>query len=410
MLVPARHRHPPPPPTKFQMDALRPTTEPIPTTGSNDDGPRATKEEILACQLSSWYDDFRNLSDAANKNCTIKSVIVPLPPAFIEFLLSDGVRLPDGATKLSSYAPAHEEDGWSSDEDEGEGSNNNDEEDSIEGKRYSFPELNEQIVEAITSLGGAVFPKLNWSSPKDATWVNNGTMKCETPGDVYLLLKSSDFVGHDIQHTFDETAAPADDDGDASFQYELALRKWSNLHASQEFRCFVSNHELVAISQRNHTAFFPHLPRDSMSTRSRICDFFVDSVQRRFASGSIAKYVFDCYVDKNGRVWLLDFNPWSIRTDSLLFTWENIQKMAADVATEDGGGGEREVGEEEKTEDVISCENLRPCMKVVETELEVHHDPIASFRAPIDTVDLMSEEGANSFQNFMAMCERPSEM
>ena len=67
-------------------------------------------------------------------------------------------------------------------------------------------------------------------------------------------------------------------------------------------------------------------------------------------------------------------------------------------------------GEEEKTEDVISCENLRPCMKVVETELEVHHDPIASFRAPIDTVDLMSEEGANSFQNFMAMCERPSEM
>ena len=404
---PWRRRH------KFSaMDALRPTTAEAPVDG--DDGPRASKEEILACQFSSWYDDFRNLSGAANKNCTIKSVIVPLPPIFIEYLRSDGVRLPDGATKLSSCAPAHEDDWWSSDED---GDNDDEEEDSIDGKRYSFPELNEQISEGIASLGGAVLPKLNWSSPKDATWVNNGTMKCETPGDVYILLKSSDFVSHDIQHTFDGATgndAEADkadgDDTGTQFKFELALRKWSNLHASQEFRCFVSDHELVAISQRNHTQHYPHLSRESMTIRSRIVDFFVDSIQRRFASGSIAKYVFDCYVDKNRRVWLLDFNPWSIRTDSLLFDWDNLQKLAADVATS-GEGKAGEVEDEGKTDDAVSCENVRPCIKVVETELEVHHDPIASFRAPIDTVDLMSDaDGANSFQNFMAMCERPSEM
>lgn len=388
------------------------------------DGPRATKEEILACQFSSWYGDFRNLSGANNKNCTIKSVIINLPPIFIEYLESDGVRLPDGANKLSSCAPAHEEGGWSSDEDECDG-DNVDEEDSIDGKRYSFPELNLQIAEAITSLGGAVLPKLNWSSPKDATWVNNGTMKCETPGDVYILLKSSDFVSHDIQHPFDEATGNNDTEDteakvgeDATFQFELVLRKWSNLHASQEFRCFVSNHELVAISQRNHTQHYPHVSRESMSIRSRIVDFFEDSIQHRFASGGIAKFVFDCYVDKNGRVWLLDFNPWSIRTDSLLFTWDNLQKMAADIATACDGtnvnadeGDDGEIKEEGKTDDVVSCENVRPCMKVVETELEVHHDPIASFRAPIDTVAIMSDtDGANSFQNFMAMCERPSEM
>lgn len=30
----------------------------------------------------------------------------------------------------------------------------------------SFPELQEQIRDAIEELGGTVFPKLNWSSPR----------------------------------------------------------------------------------------------------------------------------------------------------------------------------------------------------------------------------------------------------
>ena len=395
--------------------------------------PLASKDEILACQFSSWYEDFRNMPDAKNKNCTIKSIVIPLPPIFIEYLLSDGVRLPDGAKKLSSCAPAHEDGGWSSDDNNsGEAA---DEDDSIEGKHYSFPELNQSIVDAISSLGGAVIPKLNWSSPKDATWVNNGTMKCETPGDVYILLKSSEFVMHDILHTYDTFDGTSNvdtttgDTQDDTVQYELVLRKWSNLHASQEFRCFVANNMLVAVSQRNHTQHYQHLTNSYMKIRSQIREFFVDTVQNRFASGAISKYVFDCYVDKNGRVWLVDFNPWSTRTDSLLFTWEELLRIAADAATDEFQSAANDVlqsaandvlqsgandvdGEEEgKNDEIISCENTNPHMKVVETELEVRHDPISSFRAPIETVDLMSDaDGANSFQDFMAMCEKPSNL
>jgi len=63
----------------------------------------------------------------------------------------------------------------------------------------SFPELEAALTAGIEALGGTVCPKLNWSVPRDAAWVNGGTLRCETAGDVMLLLKSSDFVQHDLE-------------------------------------------------------------------------------------------------------------------------------------------------------------------------------------------------------------------
>jgi len=54
-------------------------------------------------------------------------------------------------------------------------------------------------MEIIEDFDGAVFPKLNWSSPKDATWISTtGTLKCETVSEIFLLLKSSDYITHDL--------------------------------------------------------------------------------------------------------------------------------------------------------------------------------------------------------------------
>ena len=212
-----------------------------------------TKKEVVACQFSSWYQDFRNLNSDDEKNghnnITMKSIIIPLPKEFIDYLLTDGVNLPIGATKLSSCAPTDkkEEDGWSSDE-EAIGNDHDDDDSSCDvepQKVFHFPELNEQVTNAIEKLGGSVLPKLNWSSPKDATWVNEGTMKCQTPGDVYLLLKSSDFVMYDITHAMDDTKIEEGEVETKNHQgYELVLRKWCNLYASMEFRGFVNNHHL----------------------------------------------------------------------------------------------------------------------------------------------------------------------
>ena len=42
-----------------------------------------------------------------------------------------------------------------------------------------FPEVRERIAAAIAQLGGQVVPKLNWSCPSDATWLNPAaTLAC----------------------------------------------------------------------------------------------------------------------------------------------------------------------------------------------------------------------------------------
>jgi hypothetical protein len=47
---------------------------------------------------------------------------------------------------------------------------------------------------------------------------------------------------------------------------------------------------------------------------------------------------------------------------------------------------------------------------LVETGMEVRQDPLASYRAPIDTIHLSSITGgdATKFQEFMRLCQRPS--
>eukprot|EP00976_Prorocentrum_cordatum_P037407 760383-Prorocentrum_minimum.AAC.1 len=60
-----------------------------------------------------------------------------------------------------------------------------DEEDDDDVDVPEFPEFKMAVQEAIEQLDGAVAPKLNWSSPKDATWVSTyGSIKCTNADEV----------------------------------------------------------------------------------------------------------------------------------------------------------------------------------------------------------------------------------
>jgi len=113
-------------------------------------------------------------------------------------------------------------------------------------------------------------------------------LKCQHPADVYLLLKSSDFISHDLDHALDEcvdfdptatdspsSSTPADtpqvpstsqdtpdvatlslDDTSSPpsssskriprpYSFELVLKKWFDMPKSQEWRCFIRDNELI---------------------------------------------------------------------------------------------------------------------------------------------------------------------
>ena len=73
-------------------------------------------------------------------------------------------------------------------------------------------------------------------------------LRCQTPEDVYLLLKSSDFIAHDLEHAYDdceeEDRYPCDRQS-APPKFSLVLKKWFSMPRSHEFRCFVKKNSLI---------------------------------------------------------------------------------------------------------------------------------------------------------------------
>ncbi|KAL3768562.1 hypothetical protein ACHAW5_004973 [Stephanodiscus triporus] len=410
-----------------------------PLTDEDDDvrifhPPRPTAFEVSACQFSSWYHAFRdmdrdddddgdqNVDDDGDdgrrnggrrrkrrRNATIESTIIrPLSKEFLEYLLSDGVRLPSCATRVSScmndadddVADGDDGDYYDDGEDDGGGGGG--------------------------GGGGGCFPKLNWSAPRDASWINCGTLRCRKAGDVYLLLKSSDFVAFDLEKAW-EGLRDEDEDEDKDetedgsrvgtsprratsdgvggvvagmpppeFEYELVLRKWCDLHPSMEFRCFVYDRELV--SDDGSSRLHPHAVA--------VLAFFRSYVRDRFAGGAVRRYVVDVYLDVRGRVWIIDFNVWGGRTDALLFDWDELTALGArarDARVRTTGG----IGDG----DGVPI----PEMRVVRKDMKsMTYDPLSSYRGPTDVVNLFGGDGGvgenGSFEEFMKRCVRPSEL
>jgi hypothetical protein len=146
----------------------------------------------------------------------------------------------------------------------------------------NFPEVEREIRESIYEFEGTIFPKLNWTSPRDAAWITaTQSLKCTSPFDVFLLLKSSDFINHDLNHAYENCVDTAEETRPQ--QFNLVLRKWYDLQPSMEFRCFVKNQEIIGITQRdvNYYAFLKGIEAD---IEQSIYEFFEDVVRDGFDS------------------------------------------------------------------------------------------------------------------------------
>lgn len=352
------------------------------------------------------------------RSLTPKTRLIPLSPPFIEYLRSDGIVLPPDD---QSSADEVDEDAWTS----STVTATVEPEDEEPDPSLPWLDLHHNIKAKITELDGSVMPKLNWSAPKDATWISaTNNMECRTPNDIYLLLKSSDFITHDLEHAFDDCEDDRDSDnptpndsshngGNSSdgqsqeIPYHLVLRKTIPAMAtSLEFRCFVRNRQLLCICQRdlNHFPFLTALVHD---IRSLIQRLFNTNLKSTFPDEN---FVFDVYISPSrAKAWLIDINPWAPRTDPLLFSWLEILDMGIEdehgisVDTKDSGS---EAGSEAEIEDDIVGEESTI---VPEIRLVKHDDPEAynfstsqysAHKLPKDLVDA-SINGEAGIMEFM---------
>jgi len=287
--------------------------------------PPVTRKHILHCSYHYWHPRYRTI--------TPKARLVPLSQPFIDYLRSDGIVLP---------SEGHEPRNSSTDADSGIFSAStspadSDTDDEEPDPSLAWLDIHGKIKETIVELKGSVYPKMNWSAPKDATWIAaTNSMECRTANDIYLLLKSSDFITHDLEQAFDGCGQEGESDeldpitkpmsscGD-SIPYHLVLRKTiPALVTSLEFRCFVRKRRLLCICQRdlNYYAFLPGLVPN---LRLRIQEFVVKTLQYTFPEEN---FVFDVYTPApHNRVWLIDINPWAVKTDPLVYSWLEILQM-----------------------------------------------------------------------------------
>ncbi|KAL5577342.1 hypothetical protein UlMin_019041 [Ulmus minor] len=298
------------------------------------------EEEVNRCQIQEWFPKFESFS--------IKTRIHKLPESFVQYLVDDSgpFLLPTSVTNEDAlpnriHNPEEEEDYQVL-----EASDDESEEPSLPP---SFPELELEIKESIESLGGSVFPKLNWSAPKDAAWISTtGNLECTSFSEIALLLRSSDSLIHDLCHAYDSCS---DKTSSRPHSFFLALRKWySSFRPEMEFRCFVKNRNLVGISQRDVTTFYPALLETKNSLQALLHGFFINVVRPRFESEN---YTFDVYVTRDERVRVVDFNPWGAFTLPLLFTWEELEQTR----------GEEYEEEDDKLRIVESQCGVRPGLK-----------------------------------------------
>lgn len=243
-------------------------------------------EEV--CSYPVWYPLFKNIS--------LDSVLVPLSEEVFDYLLEDSTLVLPEEACISV---------------EQEGEN-----DALEITQPTFPAFSKAISQALASLGGEVFVKLNWTAPVDAAWITSSkSLKCTSIEDVYLLLKSSDILAKELAYIKQTASASG----------YLVIKRWYDIYPGDEFRCFVIRHKLVGISQRDYKTYYGYLAQNKFAIIEDIDKFFTEKIKGKFLTEN---YTFDIVRKSRNGIKVIDFGPFdSKKTKSLLFTWDELHEL-----------------------------------------------------------------------------------
>ncbi|EFN77361.1 cell division cycle protein 123 homolog isoform X1 [Harpegnathos saltator] len=250
-----------------------------------------------ACSFSCWYPIF--------KEDSLKATILHVPDDILKYLEHDKFMLPLETTRSSL-----KDSEWS------DGSPVTSENEMMDCQP-TFPIFSQKIQDILDEYE-AIFIKSNWSSPMDAMWiVPTRTLKCKTLEEVYLLLKSSDRIAKDLN-----TARTLQDHKNP-LSFYLVLKQWQDIDPCTEFRCFVVDNELIAISQRDISQYHKSYESEKYSIQTDIESFFLERIKGRFP---LRNYSIDV-VRREDRVKIVDFGPIDeASTEQTLFTYQELQE------------------------------------------------------------------------------------
>lgn len=103
----------------------------------------------------------------------------------------------------------------------------------------------------------------------------------------------------------------------------LILKKWRDINPCTEFRCFVIQNELIAISQRDISQYHSYNESEKYNIQTDIKSLFMERIKDRFP---LNNYSFDVIRYKKEKVKIVDFGPLDESVvKGTLFTYEELQ-------------------------------------------------------------------------------------
>lgn len=267
---------------------------------------RVTCWHVNQCSYSAWSSHFPHNTPPAK-------ILKNIPPAFLDYLNSDSIRLPP-STNAVEVTSDNDYSDWEDDATESD-------------PCAAFADFDAEIADTV-KLFGSVLPKLNWSAPKDARWILiNNSLQCTSPADIYLLLNASDHVAHDLDgHIYDE-CEPRDES--QFLAPELVIKKWiSDFNPALQFRVFVRGGKIVGACQRdmNHYQFLSDM---RLQLHTLIVEFHKNVIKP--SNFPLKDFIADIYIPRrDGPVLIMDINPFTRKWDSLLFTWHELLEKEND--------------------------------------------------------------------------------
>lgn len=170
--------------------------------------------------------------------------------------------------------------------------------------------------EAVSRLPDGCFVRLGGCSPKDSWLGHREGFRCLSGKKAFLLLTdASERVYEDLMLTLHNNYLP-----------HVWFRRWQDIAKHLEFRCFVRNQTLIAISQYNyHDAFAVDV--DKHTVEWAVLRWLPSFYNACSLQDVVADVFVTCQTHDNERRWqvkLIEINPLFEMTDPCLFSWPEL--------------------------------------------------------------------------------------
>ena len=148
-------------------------------------------------------------------------------------------------------------------------------------------------------------------------------MRSKTGEEILNIILTSKRANEDLTHALNFTNSK-EIPGEDKWRLKIVLRKWvEGMDVTMEFRTFIKNNLMTAITEYNHPFIVAELLNDDNCLEIKGKIFKVWKTKIKEGLKYLADYVIDFAILSDGSVQLVELNPWANSAGSGLFNWIN---------------------------------------------------------------------------------------